>query len=1583
MKSVKILALITLLPLFLFSQALKNEQDILDLMRNSLLNQQKSQELQATDLVEIEIKDQHVSSLSGVHHSYIYQYYQGIEIYQAISSIHLMPNGKIIQLNNQFATQLQSKIKTVVPSITAIEAIQQAAKALNHSEIGELYTLKTSNQANQQQTISKYMLSSEEIPAKLVFFQKVEGEIELAWDLSIKPINSNDWWNMKIDASTGELLEKQNMILHCKHGNTDHVCSAHPTTNKIAFEHCEDHPTSFAGSYRVFDLPLSDPTDGVRTLVSNPDDSLASPFGWHDTDGIAGAEFTTTQGNNIHAYDDGDNAGYSPDGGTALTFDYPLDITLDPNLYEDAAMTNAFYWGNKTHDILYQYGFDEASGNFQVNNYGRGGVDGDIVNIRVQTSNNCNGTFGSSPDGAPGTMTLFLCQGIRDGAYNNTTITHEYAHGWSRRLAGGPSTTSCISNQEQMGEGWSDYLALMLTIEATDTRTDSRPYGSWFYDNPNGIRPFTYNTDMAINNATYNDIANVSVPHGVGNVWATMLWDMTWDLIDQHGFDTDIYNGTGGNNISLALVSEGLKLQSCNPGFVDGRNAILAADQALYAGANQCLIWGAFAKRGLGVNASQGSSASVSDGIEAYNLPTSCGGTGCILAIDGPNSKFISPLGATDSTFSLVADSLWTATSLVPWITLDSTSGVGNPIISFDALPNPGFTLRTGIIELSCDSSYIVNYTITQPGLPCVQNYTSIPYTTGFELGQLDTFWCSTSSDIGGRILVSSQNTPHNGGYHMTMDTDNIGTYSQNEATLGLKLAGETAVNLSFYYKEFGDENDPEDGLFLSDDAGANYVKVFDFTDDPTNYTLVLMNLSQLALANGLSLTDSFIVKFQQYDNYSVPTDGFAFDDINVTTPNCTVGTPCNDNDPCTTNDVLNNICFCEGTFEDSDGDGVCDFNDICPGGNDNQDLDGDGIPDFCDSQTACNSCTQLINSFPHIEDFEPDVKEICQFSGDDFNWTIRSGTTPSTNTGPTAAYEGNNYFYIESSNPNYPYKTASFQSGCYDLTSAGVATLDFWYHMYGVDMGTVNLEVSSDTGATWTSVWSKTGDQGDLWQFELIDVSNLAGGIMSYRFVATVGSYYTSDFALDKIVVRAGPANCTPGASCDDNNNCTTGDVFTTNCICQGTFQDSDNDGVCDAEDACPGFPDDEDFDGDNIPDGCDNVSCDNCASLITTYPHTEDFEPDVKLICQYPGDDFDWEINTGPTASGSTGPTAAYEGANYFYTESSLPNFPSKRSAFESGCYDLSQAGTASIDFWYHMWGTTMGLMTIEVTVDTGNIWTQVWSQSGDQGNAWNQATVDLTNYVGGTLSYRISGSTYGSYTSDMALDKITVDITACLGGTCDDNDSCTVNDIFDAFCNCSGTFQDSDNDTVCDAQDVCPGYDDTVDTDSDGVPDGCDSCLGYDDTVDSDIDGVPDGCDSCPGYDDTVDSDIDSVPDGCDICPGYDDTVDSDGDGIPDGCDTTPVENFQTDEELTMLATPNPFSNQLLFSLELAGYSNKGTISIVDVVGKSILKLPIEWNNAYQHQLEIDYLSSGVYYIQYEDDHFNIIQKILKIE
>jgi hypothetical protein len=148
-----------------------------------------------------------------------------------------------------------------------------------------------------------------------------------------------------------------------------------------------------------------------------------------------------------------------------------------------------------------------------------------------------------------------------------------------------------------------------------------------------GIRITPYSTDMKVNPTTYNTIKGAAEPHGVGYVWATMLWDLYWNLVDKHGFNPNPYESwkTGGNNLAIQLVVDGMKFNVCQPGFEDARDAIIAADAALTGdpakgvpGDNECLIWATFARRGLGIDAKQGNYANKIDGKDGHKVPKHC-----------------------------------------------------------------------------------------------------------------------------------------------------------------------------------------------------------------------------------------------------------------------------------------------------------------------------------------------------------------------------------------------------------------------------------------------------------------------------------------------------------------------------------------------------------------------------------------------------------------------------------------------------------------------------------------------------------------------------------------------------------------------------------------------------------------------------------------------------------------------------------------------------------------------------------------------------------------------------------------------
>jgi len=251
----------------------------------------------------------------------------------------------------------------------------------------------------------------------------------------------------------------------------------------------------------------------------------------------------------------------------------------------------------------------------------------------------------------------------RDSDLDDGIIAHEYGHGVSNRLTGGPGTTSCLFRLEQQGEGWSDWMALFLHARPGDTRLTQRTVGSYanfddFLPTPLGIRRYPYTTDLAVNPLTYVGVedANNSVPHGIGTIWATTLWEMYWNLVDRYGWDADLYAGGGGNNLAFQLVIDGMKLQPCDTDltFPSARDAILAADAAGFGGENFCEIWIGFAKRGVGVAASTGASNDDRDVTEDFTLPAACDGylfsDGFEMAGSGPRwdgfSRWTSVTGA-------------------------------------------------------------------------------------------------------------------------------------------------------------------------------------------------------------------------------------------------------------------------------------------------------------------------------------------------------------------------------------------------------------------------------------------------------------------------------------------------------------------------------------------------------------------------------------------------------------------------------------------------------------------------------------------------------------------------------------------------------------------------------------------------------------------------------------------------------------------------------------------------------------------------------------------------------------------------
>jgi len=734
---------------------------------------QEKCKLQESDFENVIVTSHHKSPKSGMEVIWLRQTANGLEILGADVQLVLDKNQKLTQQQCHFLINLSSRLPIQQGGLSMKTAAEKALQSKGIDSEIELIELKSSR-------VNRWTASNKGVKGKIniehAYWPDKDGKLHDCYTFRFTPQNSESEWQIRIDAANGNILDTRNLTLSC-HFGTPQLPNG-PLPKHFPQVESNQQFLSDGSHYRVFPFPFESPLNGPRLLLSNPADDQASPFGWHDLDGLDGADDTRSVGNNVNAYDDQDNDDAPDDyvyGGAALNFDFSYMPTPNntPLNNREASITNLFYSNNRVHDVLWHYGFDEESGNFQFFNYSTNGVGNDAVNAEAfDGSGTNNANFGTPPDGEAPRMQMYLWSNnlgsyltinspssiagiyasavsafgpqltpvpitgqviemndgssnptlgcgtsiddlsgkivlidrgtcpfgdkvfnaqlagaigvivvnnqagaafsmggsnpditipalmvsqadgevIRaalsanvnatidissmgnffDSSFDNGVVSHEYGHGVSNRLTGGPLNTDCLYNEEQMGEGWSDFIALIMTSSVGNYPDEARAIGNYVQGlaiDGGGIRPFPYSRNMSVNPVTYDDIQQLSIPHGLGSVWCSMLWDLYWDMIDVYGYDADIINGNGGNNKTIQLVMDGMRLQVCSPGFIDGRDAILQADELNFAGANRCLIWKTFARRGLGYSSNQGSSESAFDGISAFDNPPFCSQT--------------------------------------------------------------------------------------------------------------------------------------------------------------------------------------------------------------------------------------------------------------------------------------------------------------------------------------------------------------------------------------------------------------------------------------------------------------------------------------------------------------------------------------------------------------------------------------------------------------------------------------------------------------------------------------------------------------------------------------------------------------------------------------------------------------------------------------------------------------------------------------------------------------------------------------------------------------------------------------------
>ncbi len=749
--------------------------------------------LTPSNLLNYRISDAYHDKASGATIVFLQQTSKGVDVFNAIKTV-AIKNDKILSAAGSFNDDIESAAASYAGKRT-IQAADAVRTALQHLSLSSPAAISAIMNTGGEINFGKLGVSSVDVKAKqLWIFDEQNTSAALHWQVEIQPLRKSDYWLVNVDAWKGAVTSKLNLTISCDWQHPVNAMAAAvtpPDTTAPVEEAVDTSILPEGGAYRVIAYPAESPVHpgGHPHFDVNPwnksgMDNPAVTFKWYaDSTG----SFDSSRSNNVLAQEDvnGNNGfgigahSYFP--APHLLFQRKPDLTQDPKLEKNQqfAITNLFYWNNLMHDVTYQYGFDEVSGNFQNSNMGRGGKSNDYVLADAQDgSGTDNANFSTPSDGNKPRMQMFLwntgstlkvnspaefsgfktalesafsannklddkgpitgevilvnddaagtthiacgpvfnasalagkialidrgtctftekvmiaqkagaiaviminnvpgypitmggandsivipaemisletgdsmklylatqppvlvtmAPGIRiDGDLDNGIIAHEYGHGVSSRLTGGPRTVTCLINAEEAGEGWSDYLALMTTTNWTKSMLSDgaakRPIGNFVIGQTpdgGGIRAFPYSTDMSINPWTYADMtATGGEVHIIGEIWCATVWDMTWNIIEQNGFiDGNLFNAasTGGNNIAMQLVMEGMKLQPCRPGFIDARNGILKADTLLYGGRYSAAIWKAFARRGMGLYASQGSSNSTADQVADFTEPT-------------------------------------------------------------------------------------------------------------------------------------------------------------------------------------------------------------------------------------------------------------------------------------------------------------------------------------------------------------------------------------------------------------------------------------------------------------------------------------------------------------------------------------------------------------------------------------------------------------------------------------------------------------------------------------------------------------------------------------------------------------------------------------------------------------------------------------------------------------------------------------------------------------------------------------------------------------------------------------------------
>lgn len=520
------------------------------------------------DLDNLTLARDYVSRSTGLRHVVLAQVVDGLPVFDGAIAIHLDQRGRVVRITSG-AGRAAGRQRT--PQVAPEQAVEAAASDIRAGEPFAAVRIAGTADPGGTLRFARGPFVSDPTASQMWF--PMDGVLRLAWKVSIEPQGPSQLYDLLIDAQTGELLLRQNRVRYAE--GSGRVAQS-DAMNVLDPRRLDPMPKGAAGcppalnyQLRSLNAPFRDPA----TVLFNTG---------------------TLNGNNAHVFRraapaEGANGTFD---GTAWGFDFPFNS-------DASAATALFFALNFAHDFFYDLGFDEAAGNFQVDNFGRGGLGNDSMRGNARAAGRNNANYVHAVDGSSGTINMYLWDGMGcwaqdvnadgtpdlDGDYDFDIIIHEYHHGVSLRI------NDAFTGNEAgaIGEGGGDFFA--YSVNGNPLLAE--------YARPGGLR--------GVNAKTYAEwfclLGLICEVHDNGEIWANVLWDL------RERFRTDLVRGTeaGAINEAHQLYIDGLKLSPPAPTMLDMRDAILQADTLRNPGsprsANFCRVWEVFAGRGMGANA--------------------------------------------------------------------------------------------------------------------------------------------------------------------------------------------------------------------------------------------------------------------------------------------------------------------------------------------------------------------------------------------------------------------------------------------------------------------------------------------------------------------------------------------------------------------------------------------------------------------------------------------------------------------------------------------------------------------------------------------------------------------------------------------------------------------------------------------------------------------------------------------------------------------------------------------------------------------------------------------------------------------